>query len=58
LDTKDPLAKIKSEVVPAMLRDRFEHVDTELDCLKGDRGLGDVSLFICCQHPPILARPT
>ena len=28
-----------------MLRDRLEHVDTELDCLKGDRGIGDVSLL-------------
>jgi hypothetical protein len=57
LHAYDPLSQIEQQVIATMLRDRPEHVDTQLDRLQRDRRFGDVALLVGGQHLPILARP-
>jgi hypothetical protein len=55
LHSHDAIPQIECKVVPAMLRDRFQNVDPELDRLQRDRRLGDVALVVAREHPAILA---
>jgi hypothetical protein len=46
LHPQNPLAEIKCQVVPPVLRDRLQYVNSKLDSRQRDRGLGDIPLLI------------
>jgi hypothetical protein len=48
---QDLITQVESEVVPAMLGDRSQDLDAQLDRLQRDRSLGDVALVVRGEHP-------
>jgi hypothetical protein len=56
LDAQDAITEIEREVIPAMLGNRLEHFNAELDGVRGDLRLGHRTLVIGRVHEHMFAR--